>query len=597
MTTPFDDLHRFVLGAEVLLGSRAEPYGQDHLGFRGLPGAVVRPRSTEQVAALMALSAERGFAVVPRAAATNLCGSFVPRQDAVVLDMTAMSQIVSVDEESLVAVVEPGVINGALQELLAPRGLCWSPDPASRPISTIGGNISTNAGGPGCIKYGVTFHHVRALEVVLAGGRVVQLRDDDWLDLLGVMIGSEGILGVVTRAELRLRRLPRAAWTALASFPGIEEAAAAVSSIIASRIRASALELLDRRAVAVIDAWRASGYPTEPGALLFAEVDGEPEEVAAESERLLAVLKRADPGVRVARTPEARAALWAGRLGFGLAMTAGGKRNFVNDVTVPRQRIPEIVARVGEIVARRGLDVPIVAHAGDGNVHPVIIYDDIERDSALAAASEMTDAALDLGGTITGEHGVGTDKLPQMARRFSPAEIGSFRAIKRAFDPQGRLNPGVLLPVPSSDEPIDTALEELVGKALSGSKAQLAPMRSGAEAAVSLDEENLTVEAGAGARCEVVRKMLADRKLRCAAVEGSGTVGDAVQSPETRGSVRPSLLAIEAEMAHGRVRFGSAAIKDVAGLDAKRLLVGSGGGSGGGIGVVVRATFRVDPSS
>ena len=257
MKTSFEDLPRALPGAEVLLDRQAiEPFSSDHLGFRGDPGAVVRPRSAEQVAALLILSAERGFAVMPRAAATNLCGSVVPRPDAVILDMTAMNRILSIDEESLRAEVEPGVLNGALQEQLSTGGLCWSPDPASRPISTIGGNISTNAGGPGCIKYGVTFHHVHALEVALSDGRIIQLRDDDPVDLLGVMIGSEGTLGVVTRAELRLRRLPSEAWTALASFARIEEAAQTVSMIIAERIGASALELLDRRAVGVIDAWR-----------------------------------------------------------------------------------------------------------------------------------------------------------------------------------------------------------------------------------------------------------------------------------------------------------------------------------------------------
>jgi len=593
MATPFDDLPRALPGAEVLLdGKDLEPFGSDHLGFRGRPGAVVRPRSAEQVAALLTLSAARGFAVVTRAAATNLCGSFVPRPDAVVVDMTAMNRIVSVEEGSLRAVVEPGVLNAALQERLAPLGLCWSPDPASRPISTIGGNIATNAGGPGCIKYGVTFHHVHALQVALADGRVVELRDDDPLDLLGVVIGSEGTLGLVTRAELRLRRLARTAWMAMASFPRIEEAAAAVSSIIAERIGASALELLDRRGVEVIDAWRPSGYPREPGALLFAEVDGEPEEVAAEAARLLVVLKRANPGVHVARTAAERAALWAGRLEFGQAMTAGGKRYFVNDVTVPRQRIPEIVARVGEIVARLRLDVPIVAHAGDGNVHPVIIYDDHEHDAVVAAASEITDAALDLGGTITGEHGVGSDKLPHMARRFSAAELGSFRGIKRAFDPQGRLNPGVLLPPPSLGEPVDAALADLAAAALSGATRRPEPFRGGAAADVEIDEENLTVAAGAAARCEDVQKLLSDRRLRCPALAGRGTVGAAVQAPAARRSVRHSLLALEAEMAHGRVRFGSAAIKDVAGLDAKRLLTGAGGG----LGAVLRATFRVDPA-
>lgn len=199
-------------------------------------------------------------------------------------------------------------------------------------------------------------------------GRVVAMRDDDAVDLLGVVIGSEGTLGVVTRAELRLRRLPTAAWTALVSFAHIEDATATVSEIIAERINAAALEVLDRRGVEVIDTWRTSGYPTEPEALLFAEVDGEPGEVDASARRLLAVLRRADPNVRVAHTPPERAALLAGRLRFAVAMTAGGKRDFVTDMTVPRHRIPEMVARVCEIASQRALDVPIVAHAGDGNI-------------------------------------------------------------------------------------------------------------------------------------------------------------------------------------------------------------------------------------
>ena len=590
--SPFDDLGKVLGGAEVLLGHSAEPFGSDHLGFRGRPGAVVRPSSIEQVARLMAIASERGFHVMPRAAATNLCGSFVPRPDAVVVDMTAMNRIVSVDEESRRAVVEPGVVNAALQERLSSAGLCWSPDPASRPISTIGGNISTNAGGPGCIKHGVTFHHVHAVQAVLAGGRVVELRDDDPMDLLGVLIGSEGTLGLVTRAELRLRSLPRAAWTALASFVHVREAAEAVSSIIAARINASALELIDRRGVAVIDAWRPSGYPPGAEALLFAEVDGDPEHVDAEAAHLLSVLRRYDPDLLIARTMEERAALWAGRLGFGIAMRAGGKRNFVNDVTVPRQRIPEIVARVGEIASRHHLDVPIVAHAGDGNVHPVIIYDDRERDAVFAAAFEMTNAALDLGGTITGEHGVGSDKLPHMARRFTPAEIATFRAIKRAFDPQGALNPGVLLPSCAPDEPLDATTTDLVAACLDRSPLISAAPRAGDDTSIAIDEENLTVEAGAAATCEEVRKALARKRLRCAAMESAGTIGECVQSSRTRNSVRSSLLAVEAHMAHGRVRFGSAAIKDVAGLDAKRLLAGAGGA----LGTLLRATLRVIPS-
>jgi glycolate oxidase len=592
VTSRFGDLVSLLPGAEVLVEPDAiASFGYDHLGFRGVPGAVVRPSCTEDVSKLLSLAAERGFAVVPRAAATNLCGAFAPHEQSVVIDMMGMSRVLQVDAEALRADVEPGIINGALQEHLAPLGLCYSPDPASRTISTVGGNIACNAGGPSGIKHGVTFHHVHALEVVLPGGRVVSMTDEDPVDLLGLMIGSEGTLGVVTRATVRLRSVPHATWTALVSFARVQEATETVSRIIAERIAASSLELLDRRGVAMIDAWRPSGYPSRAEALLFAEVEGDPEHVEAAAARLLTVLRGADPYVRVASSPEERAALWAGRLGFGIAMVAGGKRNFVNDVTVPRQHIPAMWARVNEIAARHHLDVPIVAHAGDGNVHPVILYDEAEREVVATGASEMTDAALELGGTITGEHGVGVDKIPHMTRRFGPAEIAAFRAIKRAFDPNGVMNPRVMLPTVSPAEPDAARLEAMVAAALGGSPSIGIPCRIGIDAGVAIDEENLTVEVGAAARCEDVRSALAQRALKCKAFDEPGSVGEAVQTPQDRAGVRQMLLAVDAEMEHGRVRFGSAAIKDVAGLDAKRLLTGTGGA----FAKLERATFRVTP--
>ncbi len=263
-----------------------------------MPAVVVKPDRSDQVTALLGYAAERGIPVTPRAAGTNLCGGFAPTPESVALDLSGLNRVVEVDVEARRAVVEPGVINAALQEHLRPSGLCWSPDPASAAISTVGGNIAENAGGPSCIKHGVTFHHVLGLEVALAGGRLLRLDRDDEVDLLGLMIGSEGILGVVTQAVLSLRPLPRATWTALAAFDRIEEAALTVSAIVAEGLTPSALELCDQRQVQLCEAWKPSGYPVEADAILFAEVDGDPEAVAAAAPALESVLRRFDPGIR-----------------------------------------------------------------------------------------------------------------------------------------------------------------------------------------------------------------------------------------------------------------------------------------------------------
>lgn len=579
-------------GSVVTDPSALAAAGEDFVAVRGRPGALVRPRRAEQVAATLAFASERGLPVVPRAAGTNLCGGFRPSPDAVVLDLTAMDRVLEIDAERRLAVVEPGVINAVLQERLAPLGLCFSPDPASRPISTIGGNIAENAGGPGCIKYGVTFHHVAALEVALPGGSVLTVTDEDDVDLLGLLIGSEGILGIVTRATLRLRSTEQRAWTALAAYRRVEDAARTVSAVIAAGILPSALELADRRQVELIEDIRPSGYPRDAETVLFAEVDGTHEEVAADAPALEEVLRRFDPEVRIASAAEERRALWAGRLDAGHALRASGKAFYVCDVTVPRQRIPEVIARAREIAARRSLDCPILAHAGDGNVHPVILYTPDERAAMEAGADEMVEAALDLGGTLTGEHGIGSDKIRHMPRRFTPAEIATFRGIKRAFDPGGILNPGILLPPPSTREPALPIFERAVRGAIEGRPAEAAG-GAGSESGIAVDSENLTVEAGAAASCAEAVAALAAAGMRCPALERDGTVGALVAEHGNREPARGALLAVEATLPDGeRARFGSAAVKDVAGLDARRLVAGGRGA----FGRVERAILRAIPA-
>ena len=330
----------------------------DFITQRGVPAAVARLTSSDQVMALLRYASEHGIAIVPRGAATNLSAAIAPGDDSLVLDLASMNRIVEIDAQARRAVVEPGVINADLKTAVAPLGLVYAPDPASTPISTIGGNIAENAGGPGCIKYGVTFHHVLAVDVALADGRLVTFSDDDEVDLLGVTIGSEGILGVVTRAVLNLMPIPAARWTALASFDRVEDAALTVSEIIAAGILPAALELADKRFVEVMEAHLPSGYPTDKEAILIVELDGEPDDVARQTPALEKILRRWDQELRTAADEQQRAALWAGRLAAGFALRATGKAFYVCDSTVPRQRVPEMMARSRQIAASHGLGRP-----------------------------------------------------------------------------------------------------------------------------------------------------------------------------------------------------------------------------------------------
>ena len=541
---------------------------------------------------MLGYASERGVPVSPRSAGTNLSGGFKPGPSSVVLDMGARTAIRSIDPDGLRAVVEPGLVNGDLQAALAPYGLCFSPDPASRPISTIGGNIIENAGGPGCIKYGVTFHHVAAIQVALADGSLVRFAEGDAIDLLGVMIGSEGILGVVTEATLRLRPLPKTTWTALISLDRLEDAAATVSEVIAAGLSPAALEMCDRRQVNLCEDWLPSGYPRDAEAILFAELDGDPDEVAHAAAVLEPLMRRRDAEVRLARDPEERARMWAGRLSAFHAFKASGKEFYVCDVTVPRQRIPEMVLEARRIAVELGLDVSTVAHVGDGNMHPVILYDAPEIERMRSGADAIASAALALGGTLTGEHGIGTEKVRHMRHRFGPAEIAAFRAVKAAFDPAGILNPGVLLPSPEPDEPPLPAFTDAVRGAIVGAGLPGQVVAGTSPGGIDINRDNLVVSAGGAEPCAAVAAALESAGLSPRAFQAGGTVAELVEMGGSAGEARADLLSVEAVLPDGPpVTFGSAAVKDVAGLDLKRLVAGGEGA----FGRVRRATFKVAP--
>ena len=589
------DLRRLIGDDAVLTDEAARVLaGTDFVAQRGVPAAVARPTSSEQIVALLRYASQHGIAIVPRGAATNLSAAIAPSDDSLVLDLASMNRIVEIDAQARRAVVEPGVINADLKAAAAPAGLVYTPDPASTPISTIGGNIAENAGGPGCIKYGVTFHHVLAVDVALTDGRLVTFSDGDEVDLLGVTIGSEGILGVVTRAVLNLMPIPAARWTALASFDRVEDAALTVSEIIAAGILPAALEFADKRLVEVMEAYLPSGYPTDKEAILIVELDGEPDDVARQTPALEKILRRWDPALRTADDEQQRAGLWAGRLAAAFALRATGKVFYVCDATVPRQRMPEMIVRSRHIAAGHGLEVFTAAHAGDGNLHPIVAYEPDQLDTVEAVAEEIADAALELGGTLTGEHGVGTAKRAQMRRVFSPVELAAFRAIKRAFDPDGLLNPGVMLPPPEPDEPDLQDFGDAVTTALAGRPRALPSPEPHTphDTAIDVDTENMTVAAGGAALCRDVAAAARAAGLSCPAMETDGVVADVIEVAGHRQPARGALLGVEAMLPGGHhARFGSAAMKDVAGLDAKRLIAGGRGA----FGRVQRVTLRAVP--
>lgn len=585
------DLRR-IIGSDAVLTDKAARVwaGTDFITQRGVPAAVARPTSSDQVVALLRYAVEHSVPIVPRGGATNLSGAIAPGDESLVLDLTSMNRIVEIDAQARRAVVEPGVINADLKAAAAAAGLVYAPDPASTPISTIGGNIAENAGGPGCIKYGVTFHHVLAVDVALVDGRLVTFSDKDEIDLLGVMIGSEGILGVVTRAVLNLMPIPATRWTALASFDRVQDAAHTVSQIIAAGILPAALELCDHRFVEIMEAHLPSGYPTDKAAILIVELDGDPDDVARETPALEKILRRWDPALRTAADEHQRAALWAGRLAAGLALRATGNAYYICDTTVPRQRIPEMMARSRQIATSSGLDIPIVGHAGDGNLHPTILYQPGQLAAVEAVAEQIADAALALGGTLAGEHGIGTAKRAQMRRAFSPVELAAFRTIKHAFDPDGLLNPGVMLPPAQGDEPDLKGFGDAVAAALTGRARAIPPPHTRRSTQVDVDADNMSITAGGAALCRDVAAAALNAGLACPAMENAGVVADVIEFAGHRHPVRSALLGVEATLPGGhRATFGSAAMKDVAGLDAKRLVAGGRGAFGRAERVTLRA--------
>jgi glycolate oxidase subunit GlcD len=447
-----------LVGARWVLERPSElvVYESDGLpGYHRRPRLAVLPGTREELVAVVRLLAEVGVPFVPRGAGTGLSGGSLAH-DVVLLGLHRLTRILSVDPVNRLAVVEPGVVNAKLSAAASRHGLHYAPDPSSQTACTIGGNVAENAGGPHCLKYGVTLNHVAAVTAILPDGEIVTLGnaagETDGYDLLGAFVGSEGCFGVAMDVTVRLSPNPEAVYTLLADFPSVIDAAAAVSAIIGSGIVPAALELMDGATVQAVEASiYAAGYPVDAGAVLLIEVDGAAIGLDADVAAIERHCREAGArGVRAASDPAERARLWQGRKKAFGAMGRLAPHLVVQDAVVPRTRLPEVLAEIHAIGERHRVRVCNVFHAGDGNLHPNIPYNAGDPDESArvhAAMGEIMRACIAAGGTITGEHGVGMDKLSYMPLVFSEDSLDAMCRLRAVFDPDRRANPGKVVPV------------------------------------------------------------------------------------------------------------------------------------------------------
>ncbi len=446
------------VGSRWVRHRRAElaTYAMDGLPTReSYPGLVVLPGTREELISVIRALHQANAPFVARGAGTGLSGGALAEPDTVLIALTRLNRILRLDPQARRATVQPGVVNARLSDAAAPLGLQYVPDPSSQTACTLGGNVAENAGGPHCLKAGVTTNHVVELEVILPDASLLRLgsrQGDAWgPDLVGLFVGSEGMFGVASEITVRLEPIPTAIRTLLADFSSVRAASEAVSAIIASGIVPAALEMMDQPCVqAVESSIYAAGYPVDAAAVLLAEVDGTPEGVAAEAALVAQILRQHGArDVLLAETPAARARLWQGRKKAFGAMGRIAPDLAVQDAVVPRSALPDILDRISEIRIRYGLRISNVFHAGDGNLHPNISFDrhDADQEERVHEASrEIMAACVAAGGSITGEHGVGNDKMDYMPMIFDAATLSCMFAVRHAFDPSGRANPGKVIP-------------------------------------------------------------------------------------------------------------------------------------------------------
>jgi len=447
-----------IVGRDGVLNSPEDlvAYSIDSTFAERQPDVVVLPTTTEQVSQVLGLACRERIPVVPRGMASRLAAASIPFSGGIALPLTRMNRILEIDEENRTALVEAGVVTADLQAEVEKRGLFYPPDPSSNRQSTIGGNIACNAGGPRCLKYGVTGDYVMGLTVALSDGQVIKtggkvIKNVVGYDLTSLFTGSEGTLGVITEALLRLTSKPKFAHTSRAEFPSLDDASRTVNAILSAGIVPATIELMDETAIACIEEAMELGLPLDVEAILIIEADGSDEEAVVREIKTIAHICRENGArqVNVARDEEERAELWQARRSVSPSLARHAPNKLGEDITVPLSAIPEAVRRIKGISAKYGLPIVVFGHAGDGNLHPNILFD--KRDAEQWAkveqmVGEIFGLALALGGTLSGEHGVGTLKLPYMEQALGGIALDVQRSIKQALDPQNILNPGKVLP-------------------------------------------------------------------------------------------------------------------------------------------------------
>jgi glycolate oxidase subunit GlcD len=637
--TLIDELAACV-GRENVLTERGDLhlYSFDSALDRAQPDAVVLPSSADQVARLVALLYKNKTPFVARGAATSLCGGPVPLNNAVVIGLARLKKIGKIDVKKNEVTVEPGVVNLKLQQAVLPYKLFYAPDPGSQKACTIGGNVATNAGGPHCLKYGVTSHFVMGLDVVLPDGKQVRFSvDDPGYDLTGFFVGSEGTLGVVTSVRVKLLPLPGYVRTMLVSFKSMEKAIQSVSDIIAAGILPATLEAMDHTTVAAVEAFVHAGYPMEADGVLLIEVDGDkPAPLDGDVNRIKMICEKNECfDFRFAKDEIERNKLWEGRRGSYAAMARLAPNVLVEDGAVPRTKLVEALKKIQEIANAHKLRVALLFHAGDGNLHPQIIFD--ERDVAMTkrvkeAGYQMLKACVDLGGTISGEHGIGIDKREAMRWLFSRETLVLFRRLKNAFDPENFCNPDKLIPLvgkgaesaapasvpaaaeksyelsplggtsPATEDDLISMIKSFALEkkqfGVQGTQSKYKVLENVTVSMAQLnkitdfDKGNLTITVQAGALVADVRREVesAGQYLWMA---GEGTIGGVIA---TKSSARPHLrdiiLGMRVLLPNGDVvQFGAKTMKNVAGYDAAKLLIGSWGT----LGIILDVTLRLFP--